>query len=63
MTLKQLQVAVLDQIYEIMHEPVVDREETIVELFGEVDGQEDHSPDEQGSSGQRSEGFPGKSKA
>jgi NADPH:quinone reductase-like Zn-dependent oxidoreductase len=37
--------------------------QAIVELFGEVDGQEDHSPGEQGSSGQRSEGVQGKSKA
>ena len=49
MTLKQLQVAVLDEVLALTEEPVIDPygiRQTIVELFGEVDGQEDDPPEQ-----------------
>jgi hypothetical protein len=56
MTLKQLQVAVLDEVLALTEEPVIDPYESrkiIVELFGEVDGQEDDTPEQH--SGERPE--------
>jgi hypothetical protein len=49
MTLKQLQVAVLDEVLALTEEPVIDPydiRKIIVELFGEVDGQEDDPPEQ-----------------
>ena len=56
MTLKQLQVPVLDEVPALTEEPVIDPHDIrkiIVELFGEVDGQEDDPPEQR--SGERSE--------